>query len=306
MKSIYLFISVIVSSMFVACSNHIDEKQMNIDEVESIYVSLKDFKNEDFGSSRTSISIGNDGPHYAWAETDTIGIFPSTGRQVEFSMADGAGTQSATFTGGGWGLKSTSTYAAYCPLIGQYYLDKENIPVVYTGQVQDGNNPLEHLGKYDYLFAPASTVVNGSVSFNFQRIGSLARLALTVPSESTYTSLVLKSDQAIFVEEGSIDLFKGNYMPVKYSDRLMLGLSNVSSNEANQTLVVYLMMSPIDMTGSSVYAVLQDNAANCYQGIIESKKMQSGLAYGFSATLEKVDMSSSVLAPSFGSGDIDI
>ena len=125
------------SLLFVSCNNDLQEQISSIDEVQTICATIKNFEYDQLDFSRTSITIDDDGPHYAWAVTDTIGIFPSVGRQVEFSMASGAGSTSATFTGGGWGLKSTSTYSAYFPLIGKYYLDKTKIPVDYTGQIQN-------------------------------------------------------------------------------------------------------------------------------------------------------------------------
>ena len=122
-KKIFYALSLILLS--TSCNiNDFLEQTSSIDEVQTICATIKDFKYDKSEFSRTSIIIEEDGPHYAWADTDTIGIFPSTGRQVEFSMASGAGSTSAIFTGGGWGLKSSSTYAAYFPLVGKYYLDK--------------------------------------------------------------------------------------------------------------------------------------------------------------------------------------
>ena len=124
-KKIFYALSFVLFS--TACNqNDLQEQIPLTDEVQEICATIKEFEFEKSDFSRTSITIEEDGPHYAWAETDTIGIFPNVGRQVEFSMAEGAGSTSAKFTGGGWGLKSTSTYAAYFPLIGKYYLDKTN------------------------------------------------------------------------------------------------------------------------------------------------------------------------------------
>lgn len=297
---------ILFSLLAGACSNELKETQEHSDEVESIHVTLDDLKCEDGFLSRTTITLESDGPHYAWAETDTIGIFPSVGRQVEFSMAGGAGTQSATFTGGGWGLKKTSTYAAYCPLIGSYYLDKTQIPMDYSGQVQDGDTPLLHLGGYDYLMAPTSEVKDGGVSFNFVRLGALARILMTVPAAASFQTLVLKCDDALFVKEARINLKNGTCAPHTYTDRLELDLGDMCTTEAGQQLVCYLMMYPVDMTGKSVYVVLQDTDSNCYQGTIESKNMTAGLAYAFSSTLKEVSLASSVLAPSLGTVETEI
>ena len=125
-------------------------------DLTTLRATLKDFKNETMGEEpaviRSTIVTDEAGElQIVWAENDTIGIFPSSGMQVAFPMASSAGTKNATFDGGGWGLKRSATYSAYYPLIGQFYLDRTNIPMIISNQKQDGNG--SYYGNVNFVIA---------------------------------------------------------------------------------------------------------------------------------------------------------
>lgn len=286
MKKLSVHFLVLASFIVTSCNEFMEERNTNPNEVETICAKIKGFEYDTDDFSRTFISIEQDGPHYAWAVTDTIGIFPSEGRQVEFSMSSGAGSASAVFTGGGWGLKSTSTYAAYFPLIGQYYLDKSDIPVHYTGQVQEGDASTAHLGVYDYLAAPASEVKNGGVSFDFERLGCLVQIQLTVPSPTTIYSVTLKAENEAFAVKGKVDLTESSprIYPVASSSEIMLEVKNVTTAESNQVATFYMMLPPTDLSGKTLKAVVSvENGSK--EVSLASKNFQAGKAYALSATL---------------------
>ena len=286
-KKIFYALSFVLFS--TACNqNDLQEQIPLTDEVQEICATIKEFEFEKSDFSRTSITIEEDGPHYAWAETDTIGIFPNVGRQVEFSMAEGAGSTSAKFTGGGWGLKSTSTYAAYFPLIGQYYLDKTQIPIDYTGQIQNGNNSTAHLGTYDYLAAPASKVNNGTVSFNFERLGCLVQLKIKVPETgTTLNSITLSTASECFTTKGYVDISKESPV-IKLKEGISvftLPLKNITTSEDSETIYIYMMLAPIDLTESGLTADIcfdTQSSSNKHQKFsLPSKKLEAGKAYSF-------------------------
>ena len=282
-----LYKTAILATLALASCNEITKEQLvHSEQVETIYATIKDFEYDQDEFTRTSISIENDGPHYAWAKTDTIGIFPSKGRQVEFSMASGAGSTSATFTGGGWGLKKSSTYAAYCPLIGQYYLDKTQIPVNYSGQVQEGNNSSAHLGAYDYLAAPASQVKDGVVSFDFEHLGCLVQIKLTITEPTTIHSITLKTGTNAFATKGIIDLTVP--APQITSDSpvsdITLSTNHLSTTHASQTITLYLMLPPADLSGK-ILKVVVDSDSGCKETTLASKNFQAGKAYALSGML---------------------
>ena len=288
-KKIFYALSLVLLS--TACNqNDLQEQIPLTDEVQEICATIKEFEFEKSDFSRTSITIEEDGPHYAWAETDTIGIFPNVGRQVEFSMAEGAGSTSAKFTGGGWGLKSTSTYAAYYPLIGQYYLDKTAIPVDYTGQVQDGNNSTAHLGTYDYLAAPASKVNNGTVSFNFERLGCLVQLKIDLLEKATISNVSVKyEDEALFIGKGYFDLSSEN--PQIKTEEEKSKVINIKANNlqvaSNETAIIYFMMAPVNLEGNNIEVVVTEDNGFTRTFQVVGKNFIAGKAYSYSMSLSR-------------------
>lgn len=290
--------------VFTACSENTNEEIY--EPISHIDIIAKDFKSET--DSRTSFNITSSGAEFSWAEKDTVGIFPDTGAQAYFPMSSGAGTKSASFTGGGWALKPSALYAAYFPFIGNFYLDKEAILLDYTGQGQKENSKTDHLGMYDFMAAPASSSTDGYVNFKFDHLGCLVQLKLTVPAAATFSSLTLLCNEAIFTEKAKLNLVgeSYSYSPTHMSQRLTMALDEISSDTENQVLTFYMMVGPVDMTGHTVTVSLRTDANELYQGSLTSKKMLAGYAYAFSSTLKEVEVSSNVLAPDFGDKDNDI
>lgn len=290
--------------VFTACSENMTEE--TFEPISHIDIIAKDFKSE--ANSRTSFKITSSGAEFSWAENDTVGIFPDTGAQAYFPMSSGAGTKTASFTGGGWALKPSALYAAYFPFIGNFYLDKEAISLDYTGQKQKEDGKTDHLGMYDFMAAPASSSADGYVNFKFDHLGCLVQLKLTVPAVETFSTLTLSCKEAIFTEKAKLNLVGENYsyIPSDMSQRLTMELDNISSDTENQVLTFYMMVGPLDMAGHSVTVTLRTDTNVLYQGDLTSKKMLAGYAYAFSSTLKEVEVSSSIIAPSFGDNDNDI
>lgn len=289
---------------FCSCSDNMNEE--TYEPLSHIDIIAKDFKLDT--ESRTTFNITSSGAEFSWAENDTVGIFPNTGAQAYFPMSSGAGTKTASFTGGGWALKPSALYAAYFPFIGNFYLDKEAILLDYTGQKQKENSKTDHLGMYDFMAAPASSSTDGYVNFRFDHLGCLVQLKLTVPVATTFSTLTLSADKEIFTEKAKLNLVgeSYSYTPTDMTKRLTMTLDEISSDEENQVLTFYMMTSPVDMTGHTVTVSLRTDANELYQGNLTSKKMLAGYAYAFSSTLKEVEVSSNVFAPDFGEKDNEI
>lgn len=280
-----VLISLLCSLLFGACSNEVENPLS--DEVKYVEISAEDFVDE--SGSRTNLTIGSGGAVFSWAEKDTVGIFPNEGAQVYFPMKEGAGTKTATFSGGGWALKNGSTYSAYYPFIGDYYIDKENLPLDYTGQEQIGNASTAHLGAYDFMAAPPTSPSWGSVNFKFTHLGSLMQIRLTIPAIGAFTTLALKSVEPIFTTTAKLGFANRNYTftSTKIDNKLTLKLSEIETSAEGQQCTFYLMAAPTNMLGNSVRVCLYDSNGKVYSAILESKNMQAGYSYDFEATLEE-------------------
>lgn len=303
-----LFVYLLGILLLTACSKETGESFT--DEVKHIVISAQDFKYE--ADSRTNLDITSSGAVFSWAEKDTVGIFPNDGAQVYFPMEEGAGTKTANFTGGGWALKNGFTYAAYYPFIGNYYLDKEKLPVVYTGQQQNGNASTVHLGYYDYMAAQPTAPSEGYVNFQFNHLGSLIQLRLTVPVVATFTSLSLSCEQSVFTSKAELG-FVGNsytFTSTEFANQLDLLLSDVESTEVGQVLTFYMMLAPLDMTEEDISVVLLSDEGKTYKGKMLSKILQAGYSYDFPVVLEESiedNLSAEdIKAPGMGDTEIEI
>lgn len=287
MKSFYLFSLLCCAALFQSCSSEFSESSSLSGEARELTFTASDFKYA--SSSRTSLTISNEGAEFSWSANDTVGIFPNEGTQVGFSMAAGAGTKTASFDGGGWSLKSASTYAAYYPLRGEFYLDKRAIPLDYTGQTQTGNASTAHLGAYDYMGAVAKTPEEGRVTFDFQHLGALVQLSIPLEEACSLDSVVLHTDDASFVTEGSLDLTSSSSLAVtakENSKDFSVSLKDLSFSEPNQTATVYFMLSPVDLSGKEIDAIVyRGNGAMPLKYVFSGQNFEAGLAYSVIASL---------------------
>lgn len=261
---------------FFACTDGMSELQSGT--LNQIVMTAPDFEAED--GSRTNVKITNAGAEFSWADNDTIGIFPTEGAQVSFPMASGAGTKTASFTGGGWALKDGVTYAAYYPFIGKFYLDKNAIPVDYTHQKQNGDASTVHISASDYMTAIPAAPENGSVNFVFRHLGALVQLKLAIPEPTTVYAVSLVAEDDAFITYGEMDVMAANasIAPVSTNNEITLSVENVTTTEANQTVTFYLMLPPADLSGKSLKAVVYTGKGNL-DIALESKNFEAGKAY---------------------------
>ncbi len=269
----------------VACTNDIVMENISkTTDINTIEVTANDFVYDDI-QTRTNFEITESGVKFTWAANDTVGIFPDEGRQVSFPMASGAGSNKALFTGGGWALKPSSTYNAYFPLIGKFYLDKQAIPLSYTGQTQVGNATTNHLGKYDYMVAAAISPAEGKVNFNFNRLNSLVRLTLEAPGGSSYTQIKLESE-GLFLNKGSLDLSTQKINYLETSNTFILDLEEITTTAAKNTLELYLMLAPTDLSEKEIIATIIDDKNNSTTTTFAGRNFVAGKAYNLTENVQ--------------------
>ena len=291
-QSLWLAGISILLSAFTACTNEVEDASPANSELREVRATVEDFVTD--AESRTTFSVTSSGLKFYWADKDTLGIFPSSGAQAYFPILTNDESSSASFTGGGWALKSSSTYSAYYPFIGNFYLDKTKIPVSYTGQTQDGDASTDHLGAYDYLAASATAPESGKVSFSLKHLGAFVQLKLTSPQATGLTSVTLSADENVFITEGTIDITAEtpSITATKKSSTLSLNLKNVATTEANQTMTLYLLLAPVDMSNSTLSAVVKHSDGTSETLTLQSKNFEAGKAYALSGTLKDASITS--------------
>ena len=277
-----LYILGIVPAILSSCVENDSFSNSEENIVRTIHVSSTKFQLDE-ALSRKALTIDEiNGGVYTWEEEDMIGIFPDEGNQVGFSMADGAGTNEAVFTGGGWGLKKSSSYSAYFPLIHNFDLDRANIEFDYTGQNQQGNNSALHMGAYDFSASPYAEVKDGRVSFVLEHLAANVRIKILMPTAGTYTKLRLKTN-GDFVSKVSYNLETNTLTNKLTSSSFDLKLSNVNL-EANQELVAYVTLSPTNLSSETITAYILDSEGKEYEAVLQSKNFLAGYTYLLSGT----------------------
>ncbi|MCQ2192795.1 MAG: CotH kinase family protein [Paludibacteraceae bacterium] len=232
-------------------------------------------------TTRSAVHVSDDGMDYqfVWAEDDEIGIFPNKGGQVAFPMADGAGTQTAMFDGGGWGLKPSATYSAYYPVVREFDLDKNDIPIDLSTQKQKGNANHNHIGKLAYMSAINSTVnEEGQVSFNFNYLISVLHLKITVPVPGKYNRLILMASDNL-TTNASLNLSTGEVENRMEQPLQMLELQDVTVGEVSEPLEVYMVIRPIDLTDKILKARIYAEDGSVYVISLTSRNYEAGNFY---------------------------
>jgi hypothetical protein len=285
MKNIYWILGLAFMLSVTSCSN--DEIVKPALKTSGLIFNLHDFQMD--ASSRTNVEVTEQAALFTWAENDTIGIFPEVdASQARFLMKNGAGTKSATFDGGGWALKTDVKYASYYPYIPDINLDKTHIPVDYTGFLQVGSANTNHLGAYDFMAACSNVPENGNVVFDFNHLGCLLQLKLTLPEPGEYTSVTLTYPQKVFVSGGYYDLMADDIaiQPETLSDSFVIGLDSVKTSNKNEEVIVYALIAPVDLSKDKVEVLVRGRGDIEANASVQMKNMLPGVAYSVSAVLE--------------------
>lgn len=283
------FLASIFLLSFASCTDEVQEMANEQSQtLKQIVMTTQDFQPE--AGSRTIYEI-EEVIKCTWADNDTVGIFPDKGAQAYFPMASGAGTKNATFDGEGWALKDGRTYGAYYPCIGKFYLDRNAVPVSYTGQIQTGNASMEHLGAYDYMVATPTVPEAGLAQFTFKHLSALVLMKITIPQPATLTSVKLVTDTKAFAEEGTVDIMAEtlSITPVVSSKEFILDLQDIATTEANQVVTLYMMIPPTDLSEQTLKAVIMSDKGT-QEIAFAGKNFKAGTAYTLSGKLESTDL----------------
>lgn len=243
--------------------------------------------------TRTAHSIVSGAMHTDWQLGDTLGIYPIGGDQVAFPISEGEGTSTARFNGGSWALRSTYQYAAYYPFDRHnVFVQEDRLAFDYTGQVQDGDGAMTHLGAYDFLAAGATdTDEEGAVDLTLNHLGCFVRMQLTIPEANTLKTVRVASNNVPFVVKGTVNLSSATpeFTPVATSTYTEIKLENVTV-EADETVTIYMMMAPVDLSNSILTFTVAGNGGVSYsQTLNAGKNMEAGNAYNYALTLDKDD-----------------
>lgn len=238
------------------------------DVVSDITVSISDFK----GTTRTLIDP-NDNYSMKWTEDDRIVILPQNGQSIGFPLNSETESNTATFTGSGWLLRSDVPYIAfYNQRFNDAVYDHDNVTLEYQNLKWDNfpwqysNNSLNQVRYYDYLLSDYTDAHNGSLTFQLNHIGCLVHVtAYDMPAyEYDHLNISTEDGTEIFYNRVRLNLIEGTTSPYVFesendaerdednngprmSNFVRLNLGNFQPNSGK--LDLYLMVYPTDATG---------------------------------------------------------
>ncbi len=283
-----ILMSCLAAAMMASCSS--DEELSNSGEKFNGKVTLTaEPYTFDDGETRTTLSNTGSNIAFAWDDDETIGIFPiapTTNVQAKQVLKSGSGNgTTSSFDGAGWALMYGNTYAAYYPYQQKEYEDYNKIPIDMTGQIQNGNNSLAHIGAgYDYMYAVADVPTNGNVNFDFKHVTSIVMLELTMPVAATWQSVTLtnKSGDKVFATSATMNVTTGVVSSNTTSSEIKLSLNNVSTTADNKTLTLYLAVLPTKIGDLTLTA--KTSANKSFTASIIGKTLVAGKAYRFTTS----------------------
>lgn len=298
MKTKYLLFALPLIALMTGCTD-LEEDVVGSPmsgDIKSVTISLPEYDNSSVADTRTEITYGGQ-ITFAWAENDTVGIFPVGGGQVEFPISSAAGTTHASFNGGKWALRASEKYAAYFPYNkANVYRDSEHILMDFTGQVQKGVNSTKHMGQYDFLGSPAVNADSeGNLNFQLQRFMKPMDFRLTFPEAVQVKTVRVMADEPIFITQQTMDISGDN--PVittveeSMSRELLLKVEPADGEEtvdAVETGDFYLAMGIQDLTPYQLRIQVTTTDNRFFSSDIVSKDLTNSFpGYRTTATLSE-------------------
>lgn len=292
------FLGVLGSLLFSACAVEEVEvaKPTTVDEngVQTITVVSASF---DQPATRVSAQLKPEGGYtFPWQGGDKIAVFGSSDQGKGwgfFTLADGNGDTTGKFTGIFKLQDDVQYYSFYPSKKFDSDTNEKAVPVDYTGQAQTQDASLSHLSNYIYMAA------KGDEEFNFtsKHVGSLLKVQFQDPDYATANKITLSTDADDFVLKGTIDLTTAtasaapSITATEKASTFEIGYSAGSATVEDNTITVYAMMAPTDLSGKTIKATITHTNGSETLYTLEStpaNPFARGVAYAFTSTFEKI------------------
>ena len=243
----------------------------------------------------------------AWEEGDQIVANASPGRGLNyayvFDLVDGVGTASATFqcnkfpTGYAPGNFSSNAWTVYFPG-STIKCEQDYFDMSYLGQVQRGNNNIDHVEQYHSLRLQYGDTEN-SYRFNFEEVDFTSELVqqsscmkfnlsgfpqaiVPVKIDLTYLDASGTLQNCFYTHNYSYIYWNGATPKGITASKLSLGLEDF---EATQNITAYMMMSsyPVSVKNGGTFRIYvtdaEGNRYYCDKPINRDATLKGGLVH---------------------------
>lgn len=256
----------------------------------------------------------NKGISFSWQYDDVIGVYTTKGTRIKHWALDVSdGGKAATFSSYGWSLVEKRKYYLYYPYNDSYFKNDTpitNLPITFDGQMQSGNNSLSHIATYDYMIGEGITDDN-SADFKLNHLCSVIRIEYVSPKSAVYTNVALRTTDNVFCRTAEMNLETQSINPTGKDSYASLRLDRIEVEEG-ETLVAYLVVAPVDLTGWDVKLAIATEDGDEVEFDVQANELRAGKLYLLNTTeiveksLSAKRRASSLQEPSVSTYDIPI
>ena len=256
----------------------------------------------------------NKGISFSWQYDDVIGVYTTKGTRIKHWALDVSdGGKAATFSSYGWSLVEKRKYYLYYPYNDSYFKNDTpitNLPITFDGQMQSGNNSLSHIATYDYMIGEGITDDN-SADFKLNHLCSVIRIEYVSPKSAVYTNVALRTTDNVFCRTAEMNLETQSINPTGKDSYASLRLDRIEVEEG-ETLVAYLVVAPVDLTGWDVKLAIATEDGDEVKFDVQANELRAGKLYLLNTTeiveksLSTKRRASSLQEPSVSTYDIPI
>ena len=256
----------------------------------------------------------NKGIFFSWQYDDVIGVYTTKGTRIKHWALDVSdGGKAATFSSYGWSLVEKRKYYLYYPYNDSYFKNDTpitNLPITFDGQMQSGNNSLSHIATYDYMIGEGITDDN-SADFKLNHLCSVIRIEYVSPKSAVYTNVALRTTDNVFCRTAEMNLETQSINPTGKDSYASLRLGRIEVEEG-ETLVAYLVVAPVDLTGWDVKLAIATEDGGEVEFDVQANELRAGKLYLLNTTeiveksLSAKRRASSLQEPSVSTYDIPI
>ena len=256
----------------------------------------------------------NKGISFSWQYDDVIGVYTTKGTRIKHWALDVSdGGKAATFSSYGWSLVEKRKYYLYYPYNDSYFKNDTpitNLPITFDGQMQSGNNSLSHIATYDSMIGEGITDDN-SADFKLNHLCSVIRIEYVSPKSAVYTNVALRTTDNVFCRTAEMNLETQSINPTGKDSYASLRLDRIEVEEG-ETLVAYLVVAPVDLTGWDVKLAIATEDGDEVEFDVQANELRAGKLYLLNTTeiveksLSAKRRASSLQEPSVSTYDIPI
>ena len=256
----------------------------------------------------------NKGISFSWQYDDVIGVYTTKGTRIKHWALDVSdGGKAATFSSYGWSLVEKRKYYLYYPYNDSYFKNDTpitNLPITFDGQMQSRNNSLSHIATYDYMIGEGITDDN-SADFKLNHLCSVIRIEYVSPKSAVYTNVALRTTDNVFCRTAEMNLETQSINPTGKDSYASLRLDRIEVEEG-ETLVAYLVVAPVDLTGWDVKLAIATEDGGEVEFDVQANELRAGKLYLLNTTeiveksLSTKRRASSLQEPNVSTYDIPI